>query len=132
MFNKSFRFSISSITAKALLLGVCAFSIVSAENYIVPPMIIIPAGDFMMCSETGSALTKPLHNVSISAFKMAKYPVTVAEFRKFAEATGLNPAANCKDHLDENWLGCPEDEGNASWDKHRYNGSEYLPVSCLA
>jgi formylglycine-generating enzyme required for sulfatase activity len=94
-------------------------------------MVNIPAGKFLMGTEVGATSAKPIHSVSVQAFQMAKYPVTMAEFRKFAEDTGFNPEAECLDHLDKNWLSGPTNIGTASWDEHRYIESEYQPVTCM-
>ncbi|OAD19763.1 serine/threonine protein kinase [Candidatus Thiomargarita nelsonii] len=55
-----------------------------------PEMVRIPAGRFRMGDIQGGGHDdeKPIHEVSVSAFAMAKYEVTFAEYDKFAEATG--------------------------------------------
>jgi formylglycine-generating enzyme len=50
-------------------------------------MVQFPGGTFIMGSNTGTALEKPAHQVTIKAFKIDKSPVTVAEFSKFVEAS---------------------------------------------
>ncbi|MFJ8888609.1 formylglycine-generating enzyme family protein [Streptomyces sp. NPDC102402] len=55
--------------------------------------VTIPAGPFTMGSdelrEDGKPrAAAPEHHVEVAEFRMAKYPVTVAEFRRFVEATG--------------------------------------------
>ena len=126
----------TKISPAALLIGLgiipTAWAQADTQDHIAPPMVNIPAGDFMMGTESGDAQAKPRHRISLPAFQMAKYPVTVAEFRKFVQGTGYTPAANCVDHLDENWLGGPDDVGTARWDQHRYTGSDYLPVTCIS
>lgn len=131
MFNKKFCYSISNTICKLLLLSTATTSTLWAQEYITPPMVNIPAGSFMMGSEIGSADTKPLHSKSIAAFQLGKYAVTVAEFRKFAEATGFNPESTCGDIMDSNGLGGPTDLGTGRWDKNRYSYSEYQPVTCI-
>ncbi|ESP91425.1 SUMF1/EgtB/PvdO family nonheme iron enzyme [Pseudoalteromonas luteoviolacea] len=106
-------------------------SSVMATDYIAPPMASIPAGDFIMGSNSGDPAFKPAHKVSIKAFQMAKYPVTVAEFRKFVEDSGYTPKANCNDYIGKNWLSGPDSIGTARWDNHRFYQSEYQPVSCV-
>jgi formylglycine-generating enzyme required for sulfatase activity len=101
MFNKSVCYSSSNTTVKALLLGIASIPSVWAQDHIAPPMVNIPAGNFMMGTYIGETWAKPMHKVDVSAFQMAKYPVTVAEFRKFATDTGFNPEPTCKDKLDE-------------------------------
>lgn len=102
-----------------------------AEDFIAPPMVNIPSGSFIMGSNSGADYAKPAHAVEVSAFQMAKYPVTIAEFRKFAKDTNFSPKANCKDNLSKNWLSSPDSKGSARWDDHRYIKNEYQPVTCI-
>jgi formylglycine-generating enzyme len=51
-------------------------------------MVLIPAGDFEMGSNSGEADEKPVHTVSINAFYMDMYEVTNAQYKKFVDATG--------------------------------------------
>jgi formylglycine-generating enzyme required for sulfatase activity len=110
---------------------VSPLSSVWAQDYIVPPMVDIPTGKYMMGSEVGAPNARPLHSKSIDAFKLGKYAITVAEFRIFAEETGFNPESTCGDFMDSNGLGGPTDLGTGRWDKHRYTYSEYQPITCI-
>ena len=121
--------SLTILAATAVLISHPSQS--STEQYIAPPMVNIPEGEFFMGSNDYDKEASPMHRVKVNAFQMAKYPVTVAEFRKFIEHTGYKMNTTCRDHLDENWLSGPNDTGNASWDKHRYLESEYMPVTCV-
>ena len=49
----------------------------------VPEMVQIPAGSFQMGSEEGASWEKPVHQVEVSAFRIARRPVSVREFRAF-------------------------------------------------
>ena len=56
--------------------------------------IHIPAGEFIMGSDNGRE--KPQHKLTLHDYWMVKYPVTVAQFRAFAEAanyTGFSESA---------------------------------------
>ena len=132
MLNKFFYKSISSSYFQALLFSLFSAVTALAQDYIVPVMIDIPAGDFMMGTEGGDSATQPMHLENISAFKMGKYAVTVAEFRKFAEDTGFNPESTCGDLINSQGLGGPRKLGSGRWDKHRYSFSEYQPVTCVS
>lgn len=100
---------------------------------IIPSMINIPAGDFFMGSENGDAVAKPMHSVTLPAFRMGEYQVTVAEFKQFVKDTGYQAATNCNDLIGESWLASPAyKEGTASWDDHRYSYSDYQPAVCLS
>lgn len=115
----------------ALMLTSCAISPVFSQGYITPPMVDVPTGSFMMGAEHGPDYAKPMHRVEVKAFRMAKYSVTVAEFRRFVEDTGYNPAPACKDYIGKNWLSSPGGKGSASWDNHRFLYSDYQPVTCI-
>ena len=95
-------------------------------DFIEPPMVSIPAGEFSMGSDRGEENARPIRRVSISAFQMGKYEVTVAEFKKFIKATDYEMPSNCYQHV----LGGPT-EVLAAWDTNVYNFSDYHPVVCL-
>lgn len=107
-------------------------SLLMAQDHIVPPMVTIPAGDYMMGNESDPKAS-PVHKVSISEFRMAKYPVTIHEFRKFALETGFNPPADCLDFMDKEGLRGPTFQGGGTgkWDKNKRTYSDFSPVTCL-
>ena len=51
-------------------------------------MVFIPAGEFTMGSNEGLDDEKPVHKVYLDDYWLAKYPVTVAQFRRFVKETG--------------------------------------------
>jgi formylglycine-generating enzyme len=55
---------------------------------IEPELVSIPEGPFLMGSEEGQENEQPVHHVWVSAFAMAKYPVTNREYARFVQATG--------------------------------------------
>jgi len=62
-----------------------------------PEMVVIPAGTFCMGDIQGGGASheQSVHQVSIDSFAMGRYEVTVAEYDKFADATGrAKPYAN--------------------------------------
>ena len=66
-----------------------------AAKTIVPAgMVKIPAGAFMMGSNDGDSDEKPVHKVSVDAFYMDKYEVTVEKYEKFLKAKGHRKPAN--------------------------------------
>jgi len=131
MFKKSLSITTSNTAAKALFICISSISTTWAQDHITPSMVNIPAGTFMMGNDLGKDSEKPRHSVTLPAFQMGKYLVTLAEFRKFAIDTGFKPKANCNDHLDKNWMGRVGDEITATWDKNRYSDSDYQPVTCV-
>ena len=51
-------------------------------------MVLIPAGEFRMGSNSGSSSEKPVHSVYVDAFYMDKYEVTNAQYAAFLNAKG--------------------------------------------
>ena len=51
-------------------------------------MVLIPAGEFRMGSNSGSSYEKPVHSVYVDAFYMDKYEVTNAQYAAFLNAKG--------------------------------------------
>jgi len=56
-------------------------------------MIFFEGGKFKMGSENGLPNEQPIHEVTLKPFYIDKTPVTVAQFRKFIEATGFKTEA---------------------------------------
>ena len=55
---------------------------------IVPVMVAIPAGNFLMGSDDGAADEQPVHHVQVAAFSMSKHEVTLEQYQVFATETG--------------------------------------------
>ena len=55
-------------------------------------MIHVPAGPFVMGYE-GEGDAEPVREVTLDDYWIAKYPVTVAQFRRFVEETGYRTDA---------------------------------------
>jgi formylglycine-generating enzyme required for sulfatase activity len=51
-------------------------------------MVLIPAGEFIMGSDSGESDEKPSHKVYLDAYYIDKYEVTFDQYDKFCEATG--------------------------------------------
>jgi formylglycine-generating enzyme required for sulfatase activity len=62
-----------------------------------PLRVPIPAGWFLMGSDTGQAVESPVHRVWVDAFAMAATQVTVEEYTRFLETTGKAPPPNWGD-----------------------------------
>jgi sulfatase modifying factor 1 len=54
----------------------------------IDDMVGIPAGSFRMGSERFYPEERPVRQVDVDAFWIDRHPVTVAEFRRFVDATG--------------------------------------------
>lgn len=61
------------------------------QTFIEPEMVHIPAGDFLMGSESGAANEAPVHRVWVDAFAIARHPVTNREYAHFMEMTAHRP-----------------------------------------
>lgn len=104
--------------------------ILADDSYYAPPMVSIPAGEFMMGSDRGKEDEKPVRKVSISAFQMGKNEVTVAEYRKFVEDTGYQGANACTHRIGKRWFGSGESDGN--WQNNTFATNEFYPVVCVS
>jgi len=65
-----------------------------ALNAYIESLRLIPAGTFQMGSASGYVIEKPVHSVTLSAFRMGETPITVAIWKEYCTATGttLPPA----------------------------------------
>lgn len=69
--------------------GTLSNQIQECDNRIaqIQDMVLIPAGTFKMGSNSSRDDEKPEHQVSVKAFYMDKYEVTVAQYQRFINAT---------------------------------------------
>ena len=100
-------------------------------------MVDIPAGTFRMGDMTGEGWDpkeKPVHSVTLPAFGMGKYEVTVGQFRRFVEATGYRTEAErntdlipgCAIYTDEGW------KYGGSWRNPGFSVGDKHPVVCVS
>jgi formylglycine-generating enzyme required for sulfatase activity len=59
-------------------------------------MAEVPAGEFMMGSQTGDSDEQPAHKVYVDAFSMDMYEVTVGQYSAFLQTTGVNSPSDWK------------------------------------
>ncbi|WP_158639264.1 formylglycine-generating enzyme family protein [Elioraea rosea] len=96
-------------------------------------MVVIPAGRFLMgspASEAGRESNEgPQRDVTLrSPLAVGRYPVTVAQYRAFAQATGRGDGGSC-------WVwseGEPEDLPGMSWRNPGFVQAEDHPVVCVS
>ena len=69
------------------------------------PMALIPAGEFQMGSETGSADERPVHTVSLDAFYMDIYEVTNARYTVCVQAGGCESPVDTKSYTHSSYYG---------------------------
>jgi sulfatase modifying factor 1 len=70
----------------------------TARGPIIPDMVWVDSGDFLMGSPTGEAAEQPVHPVNLTrGFYIGRYPVTFAEYDLYCEIAFKNKPA------DEGW-----------------------------
>lgn len=84
-------------------------------------MVLIPAGAFMMGSEDGDEDEKPVHKVTLEAFFMDKYEVTVADFKRFVNDQNYKTDAE-KDGWSYRWDGKAWEKMNGVNWRHNAKG----------
>lgn len=128
--------------ALGLVAAIVAASPASARTHLAPgqrvrdcagcaELVVIPAGTFLMGSledEPGRAPAEgPRHRVAIASFALARYDVTVAEWRRFVTATRRPVAHGCE------WAGFPRDQSaRASWRDLGFAQADNHPVVCVS
>jgi formylglycine-generating enzyme required for sulfatase activity len=98
-----------------------------------PRMVYLPGGTFKMgdIQGKGDDSERPVHEVTLDAFAIGQYPMTVGEFRRFVEATGYPTEAEQQggayiwDH--KKW----DQKVNASWRNPYMKQEEDHPVVCI-
>ncbi len=89
-----------------------------------PTMVVMPSGNFYMGSETAAKHQRPRHLVQLNyGFAVAKYEITVREFKKFIESTNYQTTAeqNNKAKIYDGGTGRFKDKYNINW-RHDYLG----------
>ena len=109
------------------------------ERQLAGEMVSISAGKFRMGSRKGEAddAEKPVHRVTVPAFKLGKYEVTVSQFSGFVQATGYLTDAEQNTGGD---AGCFSEQsgGNRgwvsgySWRNPGYPVQDEQPVVCMS
>ncbi|MBV8660285.1 MAG: formylglycine-generating enzyme family protein [Burkholderiales bacterium] len=110
-----------------------------AANVIEPPMVTIPAGEFMMGTNVDpvgdglhNPLETPVHRVHLRTFRLARYATTVGQFREFVKATGYKTGDECWQ-----WTRADADGENlkvaqGNWQTPAYAPSDFHPVMCVS
>ncbi len=55
------------------------------------PMVLVPAGEFIMGSNEGRDDEKPMRRIHLDAFYIDKYEVTIGQYSEFLESTSFDP-----------------------------------------
>jgi len=68
------------------------------------PLVCVPAGEFLMGSESGHPAERPIHCVSVEAFSLGVHPVTNEQYAQFLAETGHRlPCLDDRRMQRENW-----------------------------
>ncbi len=93
-----------------------------------PEMVVLPAGGFLMGStnkEEGRFGDEgPQHRVTIGRFALGRYPVTVGEYRRFAEASGHRHDGGIAVWTGSDWKG----DASKSWRDPGFVQTDRHPV----
>lgn len=109
-----------------VLLGLAGHAMAEGEKPFEPEMVTIKAGKFTMGSNNWKS-SSPEHSVSVKAFKMGKYEVTVKQFGQFIAATNYKAPRQCTQ-----MAGNPLFASMAgSWNANTLSHSRFEPVTCI-
>lgn len=109
-----------------ILMGLAGHALAANEKPFEPDMVAIKAGQFTMGSSNWKS-TSPERTVSIKAFKMGKYEVTVKEFAQFIRATNYKAPNQCIQMAGNPWFASMA--GN--WNANTLSRSRFEPVTCI-
>ena len=121
-------------TLVALALMAHTAPLMAADDIIEPPMAAIPAGSFTMGAATSMAppdypAELPAHQVNVPAFQMAKYEVTVKQYKQFVDATGHKGQSTCWVLSNNEW---GMENRAVTWDRPAHLQGDFHPVLCVS
>jgi len=99
-----------------------------------PAMVYLPGGIFKVGDIQGNGLDweRPVHEVTLDAFAIGRYPITVGEFRRFVEATGYQTEAEQQGgasvYDSKRW----GRKADANWRNPYFQQSKDHPVVCIS
>ena len=76
---------LGAVAPQYLKAGQAGSSIETSRNLDSAPMVLIPAGPFTMGSDDGPHNERPAHTVTLDAYSIDRYEVTLGLYRKFLE-----------------------------------------------
>ncbi|HEX6819079.1 MAG TPA: SUMF1/EgtB/PvdO family nonheme iron enzyme [Ktedonobacterales bacterium] len=107
------------LPARLAQLGFTAYG-TGASEHILPPVVAVPAGDFLMGSDpkrdsvaankSWARREQPQHKLNLPDFQIARFPVTVAEYAGFVRAghaAPKNPTGTLDWEAQLHWLDHP-------------------------
>ncbi|MDZ4263855.1 MAG: SUMF1/EgtB/PvdO family nonheme iron enzyme [Pseudomonadota bacterium] len=116
--------SFARLSVVLLLASQSSFTF-AADKFIEPTMVNISGGEVIMNTEANA--TKTPKTFSIKPFRMGKYEVTGAEFKKFIAATNYSTPTKCMQMNSKEWF----KDTPAAWDKRNHLASDFEPVTCI-
>ena len=99
-----------------------------------PEMAYLPGGTFKMGDSQGKGLDweRPVHEVTLDAFAIGRYPVTVGDFQRFVEATGYQTEAERGEGAyvfdGKEW----QQKSDANWRNPYFPQADNYPVVCVS
>ena len=99
-----------------------------------PEMVYLPGGKFKMgdIQEKGCEWERPVHEVTLDAFAIGRYPVTVGEFRRLVDAKGYRTEAKREGRAyvwdGKNW----DKKVDANWRQPYFSQDDRHPVVCVS
>ncbi len=99
-----------------------------------PEMVYLPGGTFKMGDIQGKGHSdeKPVHEVTLDAFAIGRYPVTVGEFRRFVEAKSYRTEAE-REGRAYVWDGLRwAHRSDANWREPCFPQDDRHPVVCIS
>lgn len=82
---------------------------------IMPDMVHVEGGTFMMGNDKGGSDEKPAHKVTLTSFYLGKFEVTNKDFKKFVDATGYLTEAEKPDSANFKHGLPPRGTSNGTW-----------------
>jgi sulfatase modifying factor 1 len=70
-------------------MAIASLSPAGRGSALAPSTVVVPAGRFLMGSDAGRADEQPVHEVEVSAFRIARMPVTTLAYARFLAARGV-------------------------------------------
>lgn len=98
-----------------------------------PPMVMLPAGSFVMGSSDTDIFAEPdeqpAHRVQVTApFAIGKYEITRAQYAAFVKETGRSHAPGCNSTRSGRFLNNPK----ANWQNPGFQQQDSEPVVCVS
>lgn len=95
-------------------------------------LVHVPAGAFLRGSDDGEPDERPAAEVHLDGYWLAKYPVTVGQFRAFVEATGYVTDAERGAGSWQYWEGGWEPRLDGSWRNTYFEQGDDHPVASVS